>query len=237
MTTPRERVHEGETHVWHAALDPNAPPLDALADWLSPGERERADRFRSERDRRRYVTAHAFLRRLLGRYLDCAPSDVALEPGANGKPRLSSPSALRFNLAHSGELAIAVVAAGREVGIDVERIRALCRGPGLARRVLSSGELAEVGEGCTEAVLLTCWTRKEAVLKASGDGLRRDPATVEVGSGADAQATLVTLPGDGGGGGPWSVMSLAPPAGYVAAVAARGARLDVRESAWEWEAA
>lgn len=234
MTASQERLTTGEAHVWHAALDLPGPSLDALAESLSPQELERAARFRFERDRRRYVTAHAFLRALLGRYLGRAAGAVPLELEASGKPRLASPTPLRFNLAHSGELAIAVVADGRDVGADVERVRTLRRARGLARRVLSAGELAELGEGCTEAVLLSCWTRKEAVLKASGDGLRRDPATVEVGSGAGAEAVLVTLPGNGGG--QWSVISLAPAAGYVAAIAVRGAGLEVCQSAWEWKA-
>lgn len=234
MTALLERAPEGEAHVWHAALDPDAPPVDTLVESLSLGERERADRFRFERDRRRYVTAHAFLRRLLGRYLGCTPEAVALQPGAGGKPELALAALLRFNLAHSGELAIAVVAADMDVGVDVERIRMLRSRSGLARRVLSASELEGLGKAPSEADLLACWTRKEAVLKATGDGLRRDPATVEVGAGGTA---LVTLSGNGGAGGQWSVVSLAPVPGYVAAVAARGPGLELREAAWEWERA
>lgn len=224
----------GWVHVWHAALDRPAHPPEALVESLSSRERERAARLRFERDRRRYVMAHGFLRGLLARYLGCAPAAVALGLEASGKPRLAAPATLRFNLAHSGELAVAVVADGRDVGADVERVRAL-RARGLARRVLSARELAELGEErVTEADLLACWTRKEAVLKASGDGLRRDPATVEVGSGAAAAATLVTLERNGGGGGQWTVVSLAPADGYVAAVAARGPGLELCRSGWEW---
>ena len=224
----------GEAHVWHAALDGPAPALEALARWLSPEERERADRFRVEHGRRRYVRAHAFLRGLIGRYLGCSPETVALRAGTGGKPELAPPATLRFNLAHSGELAIAVIAGGREVGADVERIRALRHRSGLARRVLSPAELDELGQGLGEVELLSCWTRKEAVLKATGDGLRRDPATVEAGPGGTA---LVTLPGNGSAGGQWQVVSLAPAPGYVAAIAAHGPGLELREAAWEWEPA
>ena len=233
MTGMREPAPgAGEAHVWHAPLDPTAPALEALAAWLSPAERERAGRFKFERGRRRHVTAHAFLRGLLGGYLGCAPEAVALEAGAGGKPALASPETLRFNLAHSEEIAMVVIAGDRDVGVDVERIRPLRSGPGLARRVLSAGELEDLGSEPDQTDLLACWTRKEAVLKALGAGLRRDPATVEVGARGTA---LVTLSGNGAAGGQWSVVSLAPVPGYVAAVAARGPALAVREAAWEWE--
>ena len=234
MTAASERLAAGRVHVWHAALDPPAPAPAALAESLSSAERERAARLRFDRDRRRYLMAHAFVRGLLARYLGCSPAAVALRSEAGGKPHLAAPATLRFNLAHSGELAVAGVAEGREVGADVERIRALRAD--LARRVLSARERAVLGEQrLTEADLLACWTRKEAVLKATGEGLRRDPATVEVGSADGAEATLVTLEGNGGGGR-WSVASLTPADGYVAAVAVRGAGLQLLRREWEWSA-
>jgi 4'-phosphopantetheinyl transferase len=191
-----------EVHVWIAALEAGGPAAE-----LSREERERASRLRFERDQRRFVAAHAFLRRVLAHYLECAPRAVSIGRGANGKPQLAAPgSSVRFNLAHSGEVAVCAVARDREVGVDVERVRPLRDLDALAGRVLSEREQALFRASGGEEAFFTAWTRKEAVLKARGEGLDREPATVDVS-------------GDPEG---WTVQAVDVGTGYVAAVAAEG---------------
>ena len=221
---------DGEVQLWHAALDaPDVSP-DVLS-WLSPSEVDRARRLRFDRDRRRFIAAHGFLRALLARHVGCHPRNVSLRRAPAGKPQLAE-GAVRFNLAHSGELALVALASEREVGADVELVRPLRSPNSLARRVLSPGELAELERtsAAPASALLVGWTRKEAVLKACGQGLRREPGSVEVGISASAAARTVSL----GDATTWSVVSQAVAPGYVAAVAAEGKGLKPRSRAWTW---
>lgn len=125
--------------------------------------------------RRRWVAARWALRGVLGRYLEQEPAEIELRAGNRGKPVLADPGAsLRFNLSHSGGLALIAVVRGREVGVDVERIVARRNLLALARRALSPEEAARVEAARVEARLAAfhaAWTRHEAVAKCFGTGL------------------------------------------------------------------
>lgn len=219
-----------EVQVWLARLDVDDARLRRLAADLSPEELERASRLRFEQDRSRFVAAHAFLRRVLARRLGCSPREVAFRRGATGKPELvprasARLSELRFNLAHSHDLAACALALDREVGIDVERIREVPGLDDLVRKVLSHREQAALrawdGEHAAEA-FLTAWTRKEAVLKARGEGLTREPRGVEISLDAHGPARLLAVVGDPGAEQRWAVHAVDAGSEYVAAVAAAG---------------
>ena len=215
-------VSAGRIDVWVAGLDVADGVLAGLEADLSQEELERASRLRFEEHRRRFVAAHGFLRRVLARRLGCAPDEVAFAVGPNGKPRLAVGSALRFNLAHSDGLAVCAVADEREVGVDVERVRRVGDVDRLAHTVLSKRELAELARWGPDRVdegFLTAWTRKEAVLKARGEGLGRDLATVEVSLDPAAPASLLEIVGEPGTENRWSLHALEAAPGYVAAVA------------------
>jgi len=219
-------IRSDEVQVWLAPLEVGDSWATRLGADLSPDERERASRLRFERDRRRFVAAHAFLRRVLAQHLECAPQAVPIERGANGKPELAPPdSPVRFNLARSHELAVCAFALDREVGVDVERVRRVPELERLASRVLSQREQAALraweGELADQA-FLTAWTRKEAVLKARGEGLGREPAGVEVAFGPAEPARLLAVAGEPGAERRWTVQAVDAGPGYVAAVAADG---------------
>lgn len=129
---------------------------------------------------------------------------MPIAPGANGKPQVGA--RLRFNLAHSDNVAVCALALDREVGIDVERVRPVRNLDALARRVLSEREYVAFRASGSEEAFFTAWTRKEAVLKARGEGLRREPATVDV--SVDPEG--------------WTVQAFDAGPGYIAAVAAEG---------------
>lgn len=182
---------------------------DGVAALLDDDERERAARFRFDRDRALYTAAHGGLRVLLSRHLGEAPESLKFEVTELGKPYLVGGAGLSFNLSHSGELAAVALAVEREVGIDVEHGRTLHAEEGVARRVLTPDELdrylALDGDE-RRRFLLWVWARKEALVKASGQGVR------------ESLTTLSCVPGRAD---PWSVVDLDVP-GYAAAVAAAG---------------
>lgn len=181
-----------------APLAPEARPLEQL---LTQEERRRAAAFAFERDRRRFVAARARLRRLLGERLGVAPRAVRILYNPRGKPQLAPgyDRDLRFNLAHSGELAVYAFADGADVGIDVEALREVEDAGDIAARAFSAGER----RAWRAFGFLYCWTRKEAYLKALGLGLQQD-----------LQRLDTARPPAG-----WRIESFAPLPGFVAALA------------------
>src|SRR5262249_8152166 len=146
---------------------------DRLVRLLSPAELQRAERHRFLDHRRRYAIGHGALRALLGGYAGVDPTRLAFRAGPRGKPYLEHPHDLYFNLSHSGQLALVAVSRS-EVGVDLEKVRHLESLLDIARRHFSPTEFA-VLEGATEDARLDlfyrCWTRKEAYIKAVGEGL------------------------------------------------------------------
>jgi len=125
----------------HAWLVPVAVAHE-VGQWLDDEEQARAGRFKVEHAAVLYTAAHGALRVLLGRHLDCRPDELRFDTAGTGKPFLVGDPPLRFNLSHSGELAVVAVAQEREVGVDVELRRPITRTDGVARRIMTPDELA-----------------------------------------------------------------------------------------------
>ncbi len=165
----------GEIHLWRITLDaPDALPSSAR-NLLSPDETARADRFLRDEHRRRFTVTRGALRILLGRYLSMSPAAVAFAYGDKGKPRFADTDAcLEFNVSHSNELALVAFANGRALGVDVEWTRTRAAGESIARRFFSPAEttaLMALPEADREWAFYACWTRKEAYIKARGEGV------------------------------------------------------------------
>jgi 4'-phosphopantetheinyl transferase len=175
----------GEVHVWTIRLGA-APAPDAAM--LDAGELERAAKFVFDRDRLAFVRRRTALRRILGVYLKVAPVDVSIRTGMHDKPELGPPferSGLHFNVSNSADLALCAVTLGGPVGVDVEQIRPMADLDGVAELVLSPNEravFAAAGETERLALFHAAWTRKEAYLKARGEGLLRSPTLIECGA-------------------------------------------------------
>jgi 4'-phosphopantetheinyl transferase len=215
------RPDHDEVHLWQAPLDLDQRELAALESVLSRDERERADRFRLDRDRARYVAARGWLRRLIARYLDVDASVVAFRKGAFGKPELTHPAAswLHFNAAHSADVAVFAVAAHRRVGVDVERVRADFPVDAVANRCLSSEDqlaLAALPADRRCGAFFDMWVRREAYLKALGVGL----------GGTDADGASPADPRAG-----WLLTAFDAGDGYAAAVAVEGRSVRVPATA------
>ncbi len=163
---------EGEVHVWGAALDEAGEWCESL---LNPMEIERASRFRFSRDRRRFAAGRAVLRVLLSRYLSAEPLGIPIACASAGKPFVDDPSCdVRFNLSHSGGLALYAFARGPEVGVDIEAIRADVDIAGIASRFFTPVEAARIAaepEAGRIGMFYAVWVRKEAYAKATGEGI------------------------------------------------------------------
>jgi 4'-phosphopantetheinyl transferase len=187
-----------EAHVWAVWLDP-APA--ELASVLSSDERERAQRLVDATAGKRSAAAHGALKVLLGAYTGTDPFSLAFATAPGGKPFLRDVPWLCFNLAHSEALALVAVAHGIEIGVDVERLRVVEDASVLAERYLAPEEactIAATPEEERSAAFLRHWTRKEAALKATGEGLS---------GGLDSRTDK------------WTLHELEPDPGYMAVLA------------------
>lgn len=218
----------GEVHLWR--VDQSAAggdPEEALA-LLSAEERARRDRYRFERHRRRFALRRAALRRILAAYSGADPAAVAFRVSAHGKPELAEPGdpPLRFNLSHSEELALVAVTADADLGVDIEVVRPLDAPEALARTVFSPaelGELLDLPAADRLAGFFNGWTRKEAWLKARGEGLIGDLEGFDVTLAPGREPRLLRVAGDPDEAARWRLVAFAPAPGAVAAVALRAA--------------
>ncbi len=201
-------------HVWLLRVSGHAAGLDGL-DLLDAAERQRHQAFVRAADRDRYAVAHVWLRRLLGAYTGTAPAEVVLVrercplcDGPHGRPAVGG-GAPHFSLSHSGDLVLIAVAA-TPVGADVEEIPALSVADDVARTLHPSeqAELAALAPAERTIAFSRCWTRKEAYLKGTGEGLAGGPERTYVGTGPDPAAVTG-----------WALADIAVDEGYGAAVA------------------
>jgi len=167
---------DNELHVWRASLDLSPAVFQRVESTLDAHEKKRAEKFLVPQARERFVAARGILRELLGAYLELDPENVALSYGPQGKPSLlpAHNSKISFNVAHSQGMGLFVFASGREVGVDIERLRPDFRGMEIASHFFSEDEIAELKklpQSLAEQAFFGCWTRKEAYVKAQGEGL------------------------------------------------------------------
>jgi 4'-phosphopantetheinyl transferase len=218
-----DELSSTDVHLWQAPLSPDPTTYAELAGCLTRDEHQHAQRFRRAVDRRRYVAGRGWLRTLLIGYLGYLGSEsrsLTLTTNTHGKPYLDDGSLrwLRFNVAHSDDLAVYAVARDRDVGVDVERMDPTVDIDGLAQRTLCVAELRAIHGAAHEdraRAFFPLWARKEAVLKAAGIGLSVSPQQVDVRPGR-----LVELPsGVGNETSQWRVSDFHTQPGYAAAVA------------------
>lgn len=158
--------------VWQAALDHEPSVIGDLESFLSDDEIKRANKLRLERDRSRFVAARGKLRQIIGSYLEIKPEKVRFDYGPNGKPRLDKQyGELRFNISHSGEMALFAFADRQEIGVDVEYCDRSVDVAKLARYVFDESDIADFCSLSAKdqiSAFYRSWTRKEALAKAMG---------------------------------------------------------------------
>jgi 4'-phosphopantetheinyl transferase len=221
-------------------LDPSAERVEALGRVLSEDEWERARRFRFDKHRRQYVVGRGALRTLLAAYLGIRPEAVRFTYGPRGKPFLASPLdayGLHFNLSNSDELALMGFVFGRELGVDVEFLRQMNDCEEIAERFFSESErrmLRTIPFPTKQEAFFNCWTRKEAYLKAVGEGLAAPLDSFDVTLAPGEPPRMLTLKGDAGQAARWFFHHLRPADNYVGALAIEGSEGGTWEvKAWE----
>lgn len=173
ISTPE--LTPGEVHVWRIRLDIADDSWRALASLLTNDERIKAERFHFEKHRRRHIVGRAALRTLLGQYLDRSPQLIEFSYNSHGKPRLArSDSGIRFNLSHTEEIMLVAFALDSEVGIDIESLMRDVDCMDVGQRWFSGLEgqaLRALPEDARRDAFFRIWSRKEAYIKARGDGI------------------------------------------------------------------
>lgn len=215
-----------EVHVWRVVLDRVDEALHRDRGILSPDERRRADRYRFPVHARRFAAGRASLRRILAAYLETDPREIVFAYGPDGKPRLADAGeTLRFNLAHSADVALVAVARRREVGVDLERVRRGVAHRRLAERFFSPNEVAALEAFPTpflEAAFFATWARKEAYVKARGEGLARWLRRFAVSVEPSAERPSLAVPGHPGEAERWTLHTIDAGPGFAAAIAIEG---------------
>jgi len=227
-----------EIHVWCAGLDELVPDLPAFARLLSESERKRAGRFQLDRDRDRFIVRHGVLRLILGRYLKIDPARLVFAYESRGKPMVCLPDGklpIQFNLSHSDGLALIAGTRQAALGIDVERVRFVPEADQIAAKFFSPQESAvlnAIPEEQKMEAFFHCWTRKEAYLKATGEGIADALPLIEVSLTPGQPARLSKINDDTLAASRWRLSQLAPAPGFVGALAIKADSL--RLACWRW---
>jgi 4'-phosphopantetheinyl transferase len=215
-------------YVWGVILDGSPSCLDRCLQWLDQDERARAGRFVREEDRRRFILAHGCVRALLGRCVGVDPARVEFQRGVAGKPSVNQLSSgeppLSFNLSHAYGRALIALSRGREVGVDLERVRADVEAEKLADRYFAPSERDQIRRMAQQdqgPMFFRYWVSKEAVLKAQGIGLQA-LSQCEILMAADGVGAEVLVPVGSPLQDNWKIRLLSCGEGWEAAVAAQG---------------
>jgi len=219
-----------EVHLWTVDLRPDAGRVAALRRLLTPAEIARGERFQFERHRRRFIVRRGALRQLVGSYLGQDPAAVRFEEGDKGKPYVSESSdpaaaAFHFNLSDSEDLAIYAFTRGAEIGVDVEILRPMPDAQGIAEHFFSAEERVALGQVPDERkseAFFNCWTRKEAYIKAIGEGLSEPLDKFSVTLLPEDPVRFLHLGGDPERARQWELHHLIPEPGAIGALAMEG---------------
>jgi 4'-phosphopantetheinyl transferase len=205
--------------LWWAPLGAAEGEIARISAWLAPAEQARAQRFGREALARRYIAGRALLRWLLGRALGLPPPAVPIVRGARGRPQLEGDSGIDFNVSHTEGVALIGMARGRRIGVDVEHEDRVVRADGLAAKFLTAAEratLAPLPERERRARFLRYWTCKEAMSKATGDGLSAPFRQLEVRLGDPIELAAGPDPYQPAH---WQLGRIDVPSGFLATVA------------------
>jgi 4'-phosphopantetheinyl transferase len=226
-------MSDPKAEIWTIQLDHASIQMDLCEEVLSTDEQERAAKFKFQRDRRRYIVAHATLRSILAAHMTKSPQELTFTHGKNGKPYLAGTDIerdIQFNLTHSHEVALLAVTRGQEIGVDVEYMNRDFAFTEVAERFFTASEvqaLLALPVPLQKQAFYKCWTSKEAFLKAKGTGLSGElgEVTIEL---IDNHSVKVkaTLPD-------WSLTELMPCDGYVGALVLEGVQPQLKYFTWQ----
>lgn len=226
-------LRQDEVHLWLAFLPQPSQEIAKFWEILNAKERQRANRLIVKQHRERFVVARGMLRQLLANYLDYSADEIKFTQGAFGKLAIDSSSGnpkcagdIKFNLSHAGDYALFAFALHRDLGVDIELIRADLAVEEIAQRFFSpveTTELLSLSKEIRAQAFFNCWTRKEAFIKAIGQGLYYPlhEFNVDVKTSGDAQINL-NICDQKLQDKKWSLFSLETVSGYTTALVVRG---------------
>lgn len=231
-------LRDNEVHLWRSSLQLGSEIIEKLRSTLSADEIERANRFRSQKDRYGFIAGRGILRSILADYLKRSPGEIVLRYNDHGKPYISNmpvSCGIDFNLSHSEGLAAYAFTRGRRVGIDLERLRLNLSFEKIAKRFFTASEFASLAALDKEELpgcFFTLWTRKEACIKAKGKGLSipLNRFVVTTDNSQIAGPKPAARHHDNAQG--FSLHSFTPAPGYIGALAVEGKSLEIKH--WIW---
>jgi 4'-phosphopantetheinyl transferase len=218
-----------ETHVWRAELDCESTDPQQLFALLTPDEQQKAARFHFEKDRNHYSAARGLLRLILSSYLSEDPRNLRFTYNPYGKPALDS-NLLQFNVSHSQGLALYAVARHHQVGIDLEYMRTDFGWRQIVEQYFSAQEfnaLIQLPESQQCRAFFDGWTRKEAYIKAKGQGLSIPLNQFDVALSPAEPAALLRTQWDSDEAAQWTLHALHPAENYAGAIAIQGRDLQL----------
>lgn len=218
------KLAESDVHVWPVVTQASEAVGKELESVLQPEEKRRADKFRFAHLRRAFIVGRSALRILLGRYLNVSPASIKFSYEPTGKPGIAGNAPVRFNISHSEGLTVIAIAVHCDIGIDVEQIRPIAEMHEIAERCFCSEEAAELlslPSDQRERAFFLCWTRKEAYIKATGDGLSTNLKNFRVTMRPGEPAALLRLANDANAARSWTFHELNLAPNYAAALAYR----------------
>jgi len=223
-------IEREEVHVWLLTLDEYVVYFERFLAWLAPEELERVWRYYFQKDRERFAVARAMVKTILSGYLNVPRTNVKFRYNSFGKPRLADPGPadLRFNVSHSGDLALLAVTIKSEVGIDLEYQHREMEIEGIASRFFSAAEvesLTKLPRDLQTEGFFKCWTRKEAYIKAIGEGLSFPLDKFSVSLHPLKPPELLNVVGNNRETSRWRFWDVSPNLQYAAALVAEGSKL------------
>lgn len=237
----RPTIKPGQVDVWRIPLENAHLDPEVLFENISSNEQARAQRFRFPIHRQRFIHAHAGLRNILSRYLGLPAERLDFNHNAYGKPELSLEDGgdwLSFNLSHSHSLALVAVSVKRALGVDIEQIRVDLADEKIAQRFFSAREIVDfqsLPEDQRSQAFFACWTRKEAFIKAQGQGLSMPLDAFDVSLLPGEPARIIQTRPDPAQALQWNLYSLCPGAGYIGALVVEGIAEQI--NCWHWSVA
>ena len=229
-------LKEGEAHIWRADLELEEGFQSSFLKLLSPDEKKRAQKFRFTKDSRNFIAARGILRTILGKYLEINPTEISFQYNEFGKPGMANNIPFHFNISHSQNIALFAFTNKFDIGVDVEFVNPNIEVKDIATNFFSANEVKKLlllPEKQQRLGFFNCWTRKEAFIKAVGEGLSFPLNQFEVSLEPDKPARLLATDWDPKAVSKWSIYSMSPGADFVGSVVIEG--LVEKVKFWNWQ--
>ena len=228
ITSQPPNLNGEEVHVWRIDLSDIAEAMPKLSQLLSSDEQQKASRYHFEKDRNNFTIRRAVLRKVLSLYMDVTPAELHFIYNNFDKPALEADTSIRFNASSSRGIGIVAIVLDTRIGIDIEFLDASFSKLEIAEKYFSTDEVRAIGDLQSElrtAAFFDCWTKKEAYVKAVGDGMSHPLPNLAISSEKPGSFSIAATSEEEKG---WTVKSFIPEENYIASVAYEGGLRTIR---------